>query len=74
MEKPKRAIAVRKTLITVTIRVPSFLVSLSENKLDIIVPPDIIMETIPIKETGTFKSLCIAGHPEPSRESEDQDL
>ena len=31
---------VRNTLITVTIRVPSFLLSLSDIRLDTIVPPD----------------------------------
>lgn len=55
-EKPSRATAVRNTLITVTIRVPSLFVSAWENRLDTIVPPDMIMDMIPIKDTGTFRS------------------
>ena len=69
MEKPNKAIAVRNTLTTVTIRVPNFLVSLSDRILEIIVPPEMTMETIPIKEIGTFRSLCITGQPEPRSES-----
>ena len=68
-EKPSKANAVRNTLLTVTIRVPSFRVSLSDRRLDTIVPPEMTIATIPIKETGTFKSLCMAGQPEPRSES-----
>ncbi len=39
---------VRKTLATVTILVPNFLVSLSERRLEIIVPPEITIDTMPI--------------------------
>ena len=68
-KKPMSAAAVRKTLITVTARVPSLLISLSDNRLDNTVPPDIIMDTTPRNETGTFSSPRIAGQADPSRES-----
>ena len=68
-ENPNSAAAVRNTLTAVTMRAPSLRVSLSENRLDTIVPPEITMETIPIYETGTSKSACMAGQPDPSRES-----
>lgn len=54
---------------TVTGGVPNFPVSLSDNKLDTMVHPDMTIVIKPIYETGTLKSLCIAGHPEPSKES-----
>ena len=60
---------VRNTLATVTIRVPNFRVSLSEKRLEIIVPPEIIIVIMPIKETGTPNSRCITGHPDPRSES-----
>lgn len=68
-ENPSRATAVRNTLATVTTRVPSFRVSRSDRRLDMTVPPDMIMETIPMKEMGTFSAACMTGHPEPSSES-----
>ena len=68
-EKPNRATTVRKTLPTVTIRVPSFPVSLSERRLDTMVPPEITIETMPMQETETCSSVCITGHPDPSSES-----
>ena len=52
-----------------TPRVPNFLVSLSDNKLDTIVPPEITIDTMPIYDIGAFSSPYIAGHPDPSSES-----
>ena len=60
---------VRNTLITVTIRVPSFLLSLSDIRLDTIVPPDMAMDTMPIYDIGTPSSRCMTGQPEPRSES-----
>jgi hypothetical protein len=54
VENPKRAVAVRRTLAVVTTLVPSFAVSLSERRLDKIVPAEIITEIIPIYEIGTL--------------------
>ena len=54
---------VRNTLITVTIRVPSFLLSLSDIRLDTIVPPDMAMDTMPIDDIGTPSSRCMTGQP-----------
>ena len=34
-----------------------------------IVPPQIIMDTIPALENPTDKSVCITGHAEPNNES-----
>ena len=47
-EKPKSAPAVRNTLTTVTTLVPNLRVSLSDIRLEIIVPPEMTMETMPI--------------------------
>ena len=60
---------VMNTLITVTIRVPSFLLNLSDIRLDTIVPPDITIDTMPIYDTGTPSSRCMTGQPEPRSES-----
>ena len=46
-ENPKRAVAVKNILTTVTIPGENFLVSLSLNKLDIIVQALIITDIIP---------------------------
>ena len=69
MEKPNSAAAVRNTLAAVTTPVPNFLTLRSDSRLDRIVPPEIIMETMPTEESGTPKTCCIAGQPAPSRES-----
>jgi len=68
-EKPNNATTVRKTLITVTTFVESFLVSLSEKRLDTIVPPEIIIVTIPIYDVATPMSACMTGQPDPKSES-----
>ena len=68
-ENPKRAVAVRRTLIAVTGPVPSFRFILSESKLDMIVPAEIIIEIIPAIERVAEKSFDIIGHAEPSKES-----
>jgi hypothetical protein len=47
MENPNKAIAVSATLNAVTFPAPNFLRSLSLKKLEIIVPPEITVETIP---------------------------
>ena len=49
--------------------VESFLVSLSEKRLDTIVPPEIIIVTIPIYDVATPISACITGQPDPKSES-----
>lgn len=51
-EKPNNAAAVRKTLVIVTSSVLVFFVILSDIRLDIMVPPDTIMEMIPAAEVG----------------------
>ena len=48
---------------------PSFFVKKSLKRLDAIVPPAMIIETIPAYETGTPNSTCMIGHAEPSNES-----
>jgi hypothetical protein len=68
-EKPIKAIAVRKTLIAVTLLVPNFFVILSDIRLEIMVPPDIIIDSIPINDIETPISWCITGQAEPSNES-----
>ena len=50
---------VRNTLITVTIRVPRFLLSLSDIRLDTIVPPDITIDTIPIYDIGSGAKMPV---------------
>ena len=47
-EKPRSARAVRNTLVTVTAAVPNRLVTLSDRRLDMIVPPLITMDIMPI--------------------------
>ena len=46
-EKPKRAAAVKATLMAVTFPVPKSFVILSERRLEVMVPTQIIMEIIP---------------------------
>ena len=55
--KPNRAITVRKTLATVTILVLNFRVNLSERRLETMVPPEMIIVTMPINDTGTSNSI-----------------
>ena len=68
-ENPSKAIAVRKILTVVMACVPNFLISLSENKLEMIVPAETIMEISPIKDRGTLISACMMGHADPNSES-----
>ena len=69
IENPNRAIAVVRTLIAVTSPAPSFLVILSESKLDTTVPAEIIIETIPAYDSCALRSVTIIGQAEPSKES-----
>ena len=69
MEKPNNPNAVSKTLIAVTFPVPSFLISLSVNKLEIIVQPDITIVKIPAYDKGMFSSSLMIGQADPSSES-----
>ena len=69
IEKPNSATTVRNTLTTVTMRVPSRCVRRSESRLERIVPPEITMDTMPMKDTDTPSSACMTGQPEPSSES-----
>lgn len=46
----------RNTLATVTMEMPSFQVSLSENRLEVIVPLEMTVVRIPMQETGTFSA------------------
>jgi len=68
-ENPRRATAVIATLMEVTSPVPNFRVKRSDMRLAAIVPPEIIMETIPANDSGTLNESFIAGHAEPSNES-----
>ena len=68
-QNPNSPSAVSAVLAAVTAQVPNFLVTLSETRLEIIVPPDIVIEIMPIYDTGTPSSACITGQPEPSSES-----
>jgi hypothetical protein len=68
-EKPNSASAVIPTLIAVTGPVPSFLVRRSDMRLEKIVPPAIIMETIPANDRGTLNAVLITGQAEPNNES-----
>ncbi len=54
IENPNKATAVIKTLVTVTSLTLNLLVSPSDKRLDIIVPMDIIIDTIPAKDRGTL--------------------
>ena len=69
MEKPKSATAVSSTLTVVTTLVPSHFVSRSDISPDIIVPPEIIIDTKPIYDSGTSNAALIVGHAEPRSES-----
>lgn len=69
IEKPKSAAQVRKILNVVTLCVPNLAVILSEIRLDIIVPREIIIEIIPIEEMDTPSETCRVGHAAPSSES-----
>ena len=68
-ENPSNATAVINTLIAVTFPVPSLMFNLSENKLDITVPIDIIIVIIPAEDNDALSSMCICGHAEPNRVS-----
>ena len=69
MRKPRRAAAVAATLAAVTLPGPNRLVSRLLWRLDTIVPKQMIMETIPARETGTPSSPYIDGQAAPRRES-----
>ena len=69
MEKPNRAAALRNTLATVTPLVVKRAVSRSDRRLEQMVPPVMIMETMPAAERGWSKTRRMVGQPEPSRES-----
>ena len=53
MEKRSGAPAVRNTLAAVTSPVPNFRVSRSDRRLEQIVPPEMVMDTIPMRTLGT---------------------
>ena len=57
------------TLINVSLPVPNRCINLPLNKLEIIVPPQTIIDIIPALENPTDKSACITGHAEPNNES-----
>ncbi len=67
--KPTSAAAVIAALAAVTLAVPNLSITRWESKLEIMVPPEIIMDTIPALPTGTANSRCIMGQDEPSSES-----
>ena len=69
IENPNKAIAVNKIETPVIMLVLNFRFNLSENKLEIIVQPEMIIVTMPIYEISTENSLCITGHADPSKES-----
>jgi hypothetical protein len=68
-EKPKSEMAVRRMLAAVTPLVPSFFVKRAVKRLDIIVPPEMIIDIMPIYDIGMSNPECIAGHAAPSSES-----
>ena len=61
--------AVRKTLVRVTIGVPSLPAILSLKKLHMTVPNAMSIEIIPMYDTGTFSCENITGQADPRRES-----
>ena len=61
--------AVIVTLIVVTLPVPSFLMSISLNRAERIVPPEMIILMMQAKDTGTARLSYILGQAEPSRPS-----
>lgn len=68
-ENPSKARAVINTLMVVTFPVVSLWLSLSENKLEMMVFPAMIRDRIPAYDTGTFNKTCMAGQAVPKRES-----
>ena len=68
-ENPTSATAVKKTLTTVTAAVPNLWMRRSASRLETMVPPEMIMVTMPMYETGTLSSRWMTGQPEPKRES-----
>jgi len=61
--------AVIATLTNVTIPVPKRLIHRSLIRLEKIVPPDIIIESIPALSIDTPKPIYMDGHALPKRES-----
>jgi len=68
-ENPMRATAVIPMLFDVTRPVPSFRFNRSGRRLERIVPPAMIIETMPAKDRGTANTSPITGQAEPGRES-----
>ena len=52
-----------------SIAVPKRRVSRSDSRLDTMVPPAMIIEITPAKESGAPNCSCISGQAEPSSES-----
>lgn len=69
MENPSSATAVRKQLNNVILPVPRRSTILLLNRLDTMVPPAMIMDTIPAEPRDEPISGQITGHAEPSKES-----
>jgi hypothetical protein len=53
----------------VSFPVPSLLIDLPLNNVEIIVPQEIIIDIIPAYDTGTFNVSYMLGHAEPKRVS-----
>ena len=68
-ENPSSAAAVMATLTAVTLPAPKRWVRRSEARLETMVPLAIRTVRKPANETGTPRSWCITGHPEPTSES-----
>ncbi len=66
-ENPNNATAVMTVLNAVTHPVPKRRIIFADNKLDTMVPPDIVSVTKLAQETGRSKSLQIAGHAVPNK-------
>jgi hypothetical protein len=68
-EKPNKAPAVISTLTIVTFPVPNLRSTFPLNRLDIMVPPETVIEIIPAVAKDSFKSSRITGQVTPNKES-----
>ena len=68
-ENPKSPNRVSAVLAVTIMPVLNFLESLSENRLETVVPTEISIVIIPADASDTPRSLCISGHAAPRSES-----
>lgn len=69
IENPSSAAAVIPTLTAVTTPAPNRRVARSEARLERMVPPAMIIVMMLANPTGTPRSRCMTGQPDPTRES-----